>query len=240
MVGRVLGVMVAGTLLAAAPASAAELQAAYDYYEPGQGFQLGLKHAATGATLALPPGVNTADDELHPTLSPDGRFLAFTRMKLLPKLNGDIVPPQQRSLVSVNLQTGAIQTFGAGGVGPTYTQRGPGTVQLSWAAQPDGTTSSEGSRWRASAATGRRDERARPHVHAAVRARERVLHPRGERPRRAAGADIRSWTHAVIDPITGAAPVPKARLQLSGTVEDGRFLRLLRPTSTMPRIPCRG
>lgn len=77
-------------------------------------------------------------DELHPALSPDGRFLAFTRMRLLPKLNGDIVPPAQRTLVSVNLQTGAIQTFGAGGVGPTYTQREPGTVQLSWAAQPDG------------------------------------------------------------------------------------------------------
>ena len=56
MVRRVLGVMVAGTLLAAAPASAAELQAAYDYYEPGQGFQIGLEHAATGAALALPRG----------------------------------------------------------------------------------------------------------------------------------------------------------------------------------------
>ena len=41
MVGRVLGVMVAGTLLAAAPASAAELQAAYDYYGPARAVRSG-------------------------------------------------------------------------------------------------------------------------------------------------------------------------------------------------------
>ena len=40
----------------------------------------------------------------------DGRFLVFTRMKLLPKLNGDIPVPAQRSLVWVDLQTGTSPT----------------------------------------------------------------------------------------------------------------------------------
>ena len=99
MVRRDLGLMVAGTLLAAArQASAAELQAAYDYYVRARASRSGSSTRRPAPRWRCRPGVNTTDDELHPTLSPDGKFLAFTRMKLLPKLNGDIVPPQQRTL----------------------------------------------------------------------------------------------------------------------------------------------
>jgi hypothetical protein len=237
--------MAAGALLAAAPASAAELQAAYEYYEPGQGFQIGLKHAATGASLPLPAGVNTAEDELHPTLSPDGKALVFTRMRLLPKLNGDIVPPAERTLVHVNLQTGALSTFGTGGVGPTFTQRAPGTTQLSWAVQPDGSTSSEGNSLAGFSGDGTgptnvlgrmHTQLFTPNVFFSHAATVRGAFLEGGR-----GRDLRYWTHAVVDPITGAAPLPKARLQVSGAVEDGRFLRLLQidfnnATHPVPRV----
>ena len=97
--------MAAGLVLALAPsASAAELQAAYEHYVPGQGFQIGLINAATGAARPLPAGVNTTDDELHPALSPDGRWLVFTRMRILPKLDGTFVVPTDRNLVLVDLQ----------------------------------------------------------------------------------------------------------------------------------------
>ena len=73
-------------MTALAPATAdAALIAAYDRYVTGSGFQIGLVNAATGAAIALPAGVNTPDDELHPTLSPDGRYLVFMRTKLLPE-----------------------------------------------------------------------------------------------------------------------------------------------------------
>ena len=147
MAGRAAVVMAVGAVLAVpGAANAAELQAAYDVYVPGKGFEIGLVNAATGAPLPVPAGVNSADDELHPTLSPDGRFLTFARMHLLPKLNGDITVPEQRQIVTVNLESGAVVVapIGAGGAGPNYTQRVPGTVQLSWGAQPDGTTGGEG------------------------------------------------------------------------------------------------
>ncbi|MDA0174523.1 hypothetical protein OJ998_35820 [Solirubrobacter taibaiensis] len=124
--GRVVGVMVAGTLLAAAPASAAELQAAYDYYVPGQGFQIGLVNAATGAPITLPAGVNTAEDELHPALSADGRYLAFTRMRIQTQLDGSFTVPPQRSIQLYDLQAGQLVPFGAGagGAGPTFQRTG--------------------------------------------------------------------------------------------------------------------
>jgi hypothetical protein len=244
--------MVAGALVAAAPAPAAELQAAYEHYEPGQGFQIGLKHASTGAMLPLPAGVNTTEDELHPTLSPDGRFLAFTRMRLLPKLNGDIVPPPERTLVSVNLQTGAVQVFGAGGVGPTYTQRDPGTVQLSWAAQPDGTTSTEGTTFAGFSSDGSGASTVLNRMYTQLNDPANVffMHAAGVRgafSETIAGQprtrDLRYWTHAVTDPITGFANLPKARLQVSGpgSNDPSRSLRLLQldiinATHPVPRV----
>ena len=101
------GLVVTAVLaLAPATASAAGLVAAYDRYVTGKGFEIGLVNALTGATLALPAGVNTNDDELHPTLTPDGRYLVFMRTKLLPKLNGDIVPPEARTLFVADRESG--------------------------------------------------------------------------------------------------------------------------------------
>ena len=55
------GVWPAWAALACAPATApaAGLVAAYDRYVTGKGFEIGLVNAPTGATLALPAGVNT-------------------------------------------------------------------------------------------------------------------------------------------------------------------------------------
>lgn len=66
--------------LVPATADAAGLIAAYDRYETGKGFEIGLVNVSTGATVPVPATVNTTDDELHPALSADGRYLVFTRM----------------------------------------------------------------------------------------------------------------------------------------------------------------
>jgi WD40-like Beta Propeller Repeat len=113
VVRRAWLVAIVASLALAPRASAAELLAAYDRYETGKGFEIGIVNAATGVARTLPAGVNTSDDELHPALTPDGRFLVFTRMKLLPKLNGDIVAPAARSLIRVDLQTGATTNLGS-------------------------------------------------------------------------------------------------------------------------------
>ena len=134
----------AALLLAAAlPASApaAGLVAAYDRYETGKGFEIGLLNASTGARLTLPAGVNTTDDELHPALSDDGRYLLFERMRLLPKLNGDIVPPAERTLFMLDRQTSVITTLATGSgapAGPSFAHRSQRTV--TWGVRPTSTT----------------------------------------------------------------------------------------------------
>ena len=136
--------VVLASLVLVPAASAAELLAAFDRYVTGQGFEIGLVNAATGATRTLPAGVNTADDELHPALSPDGRFLVFTRMKLLPKLNGDIVPPTDRSLIHVDLQTGTQINLGNAS-GAVFTQRAVGgQVELAFGLPPAFASGTEG------------------------------------------------------------------------------------------------
>ncbi len=129
-------------LAAPSGAQAAGLIAAYDRYEPGKGFELGLVDLGTGATIALPAGVNTADDELHPGLSTDGRYLTFVRMRLLPKLNGDIVPPDARTVFILDRQTGTVTAQGTGSgvaAGPSFADRA--TRTLSWGSRPAGATS---------------------------------------------------------------------------------------------------
>jgi hypothetical protein len=127
-----------GLGLAPATANAAGLIAAYDHYVPGKGFEIGLKDAQTGATLSLPAGVNTNDDEVHPALSRDGRYIVFARMTLLPGLNGDFVPPENRTLQRVDRQTGAITQFSSGKVaGPSFVRgrnptSGSITNNVSW------------------------------------------------------------------------------------------------------------
>ena len=120
------------------PATAgATLVAAYETFDGGD-FDLRLKNAATGSTLTLPAGVNTADDELHPALSADGRFLAWTRMKLQPQLDGDIVPPPERQLFWLDRTTGAITQLsnGAGGTGPTFTSKTTTSTNFTWGTRP--------------------------------------------------------------------------------------------------------
>src|SRR3954452_19004382 len=95
-----VGLAASAAAAAAAPATvpAAGLVAAYDRYEIGKGFEVGLINVSAGTAIAVPAGVNTADDELHPALSRDGRYLMWERMRLLPKLNGDIPVPADRTL----------------------------------------------------------------------------------------------------------------------------------------------
>lgn len=130
-------------LTAALPASApaAGLIAAYDRYATGKGFEIGLANASTGTKLTVPAGVNTAADELHPALSSDGRYMLFERMQLLPKLNGDIVPPAGRTLFMLDRQTGVITTLATGNgapAGPTFARRTNRTV--AWGVAPHSTS----------------------------------------------------------------------------------------------------
>jgi hypothetical protein len=99
--------------MAPAAASAAGLIGAYEHYVTGKGFEIGLVNVSTGQALPVPAAVNTTDDEVHPALSPDGRFLIFNRTRLVPKLNGDIVPPADRSLVILDRNSGAVAVQGA-------------------------------------------------------------------------------------------------------------------------------
>ncbi len=134
---RVLAVAVGMLLLAVPSASAAELQAAYEHYVPGESFQIGLVNAATGAARPLPAGVNTTDDELAPALSPDRRWLVFTRMRILPKLDGTFVVPTG-NLVLVDLQAQTVQAFpqGARRAGPTFMTGGRLAADLTWGITP--------------------------------------------------------------------------------------------------------
>ncbi len=125
-----LTVVLITLMIVPATASAAGLIAAYEEYVTGSGFEIRIVNAATGAQVTVPAGVNTPDDELHPALSNDGRHLVFTRMKLLPKLNGDIVPPAQRRLLSVDRQTGTLTELPPG-VGPVFT-----STSLTWGIRP--------------------------------------------------------------------------------------------------------
>jgi WD40-like Beta Propeller Repeat len=142
---RLATLAVGAALLAAAalPASApaAGLVAAYDRYETGKGFEIGLANASTGTKLTVPAGVNTAADELHPALSTDGRYMLFERMQLLPKLNGDIVPPAERTLFMLDRQTGIITTLATGNgapAGPTFATHA--TRRVVWGVAPHSTT----------------------------------------------------------------------------------------------------
>jgi hypothetical protein len=125
--------------MAIAPAAveAAGLIAAYERYEPGKGFELGLVNVSTGQQLPLPAGVNTTDDELHPALTPDGRHLVFMRTRLLPKLNGDIVPPPERTLHQLDRQTGTVTALTQlnNGAGPVINVQG-GTTRLAFGVAP--------------------------------------------------------------------------------------------------------
>ena len=132
----VLLLAVVGLAIAAPSARAADgLMAAYDTYVSGSGFQVRLVNAGTGAQISLPSGVNTTADELHPTLSHDGRYLVFMRTQLAPTLAGDIVPPAARTIHLVDRTAGTVTQL-AGGESPSGPTFGifapPATSQLAW------------------------------------------------------------------------------------------------------------
>ena len=70
-----------GATLVIAPAAHANIIAAVE--QPAGGsrtdLDIALYDATTGTRLSLPSSVNTTDDELHPSLTPDGRRLVFER-----------------------------------------------------------------------------------------------------------------------------------------------------------------
>jgi WD40-like Beta Propeller Repeat len=74
---------VSAVALAAAMASTANANVIAAVDQPaGSGrtdLDVALYDTSTGLRIALPAGVNTADDELHPSLTPDGRLLVFER-----------------------------------------------------------------------------------------------------------------------------------------------------------------
>ena len=63
---------------------------------------------------------------MHPALSADGRWLAFTRMRIVPKLDGSFPVPAERNIVLVDLQAGQVVPFtpGVGGAGPMFLHSG--------------------------------------------------------------------------------------------------------------------
>jgi hypothetical protein len=129
------------SLFAAGEASAAtSLIAAYDHYVSGQGFQIGLVDVGTGQSIAVPAGVNTAQDEIRPALTADGRYLVFTRMQLQPLLNGDVIPPSDRTLMMVDRTTGAAVQPMTGenlaGAGATITPGPSGEDRLAFGVRP--------------------------------------------------------------------------------------------------------
>jgi hypothetical protein len=142
LVRLVLALAVACLCAPAAASAATSLIAAYDKYVPGQGFEIKLVDVGTGLEIPLPPGVNTADDEIHPAMTPGGRFLLFTRMHLAPQVNGDVVPPSSRSLMMVDRTTGEIRAPLSGedlaGTGATITAGGHPSRLRPPAAVPEG------------------------------------------------------------------------------------------------------
>jgi hypothetical protein len=129
------------SLVAVGQASAAtSLIAAYDKYVAGQGFDVGLVDVGTGNAIAVPAGVNTADDEIHPSLTADGRLLVFTRMKVQPLLNGDVIPPSSRTLLMVDRSNGQFRNVMDGenlaGAGATITPGPSGEDQIAFGLRP--------------------------------------------------------------------------------------------------------
>src|SRR5205085_9907007 len=124
--GRALAIM--GFAAPAAASGATSLIAAYDKYVPGDGFDIKLVDIGTGLEIPLPAGVNTTADEIHPAMTPAGRFLVFTRMQLDPQPNGDVVPPSGRTLVMVDRSSGDLRAPLSGedlaGTGATITPGG--------------------------------------------------------------------------------------------------------------------
>jgi hypothetical protein len=75
----------------------------------GQGFNIRLVDVGTGQDIPLPANVNTAQDEYHPALTSDGRFLVFTRAQVQPLFDGTVLPPSSPQLLRLDRQTGDVR-----------------------------------------------------------------------------------------------------------------------------------
>jgi WD40-like Beta Propeller Repeat len=82
-VHRLLGVVPIACIaaLVLAPAASADILAAVAVASPDDtNSDIAIVNASTGVRQALPSGVNTADNELHPSITPDGKRLVFQRL----------------------------------------------------------------------------------------------------------------------------------------------------------------
>jgi hypothetical protein len=116
---------VAAALLVPAPVRA-DIFAAVTVAAPSgrSDFDVAVLSASTGARMTLPAGTNTTDDEIHPTISKDGKRLAFQRHNAS---NGTV------RIVVVDLSTGQSSDLFNGF---EVAQRPPGEPAIS----PDGST----------------------------------------------------------------------------------------------------
>jgi hypothetical protein len=137
----------------AAPADAA-LIAAYETHRPGSGFDIAMVDLATGRPIPVPAGVNTPADELHPALTPDGRWLIVVRPRPLapPQPDGTPATAVLRSLVVADLRTGATRflTSSSGGApaGPAIVAGAGGTYVSAGMRTAPGDLAPAGVTWR--------------------------------------------------------------------------------------------
>lgn len=104
MRATLLATVIAG--LTGVASARADFIAAYDTVSAAGGRDVAVVNLTTGAQVRLPAGINTPAPELHPSLSPDGRFLAFERV--VPVQAGPDGPlVEQKQPFIFNLATGA-------------------------------------------------------------------------------------------------------------------------------------
>jgi hypothetical protein len=133
-VAGVVMVLAASTLFATA--SRADIIAAVGVDGPGpDGLDIALIDTTTGAHLGLPAGINTPSNELDPSITPDGKRLAFERFDnvthVLHILVADLATGHQANLFN------AFETGQYAPVAPTITPDGK-TVITGAASQPSG------------------------------------------------------------------------------------------------------
>src|SRR5438105_8302047 len=82
MRGRLLATLTLAAALLAPAAARADIVVATEVPDPAAGASdtdIALVDATTGGRFGLPAGTNTAQDELHPSITPDGKRLVFER-----------------------------------------------------------------------------------------------------------------------------------------------------------------
>jgi hypothetical protein len=108
-VSRLVIVLAAAIALAFPATGQADLLAAYERPTASAQLDIALVNASTGASVAVPAGVNTPAREFHPSLSPDARRLTFVRQTFELRGSDQIFQAVNRIHV-VDLRTGAALT----------------------------------------------------------------------------------------------------------------------------------